>query len=355
MTTIPTAGRRLHSASPRTAAVLLGVLLVLGVAAGGAIELVRGPQWQASTDALVRAWSVDSLLLTGQTTPVTTADQADAAVVAVSRTVLERAATDLGEARGWEYLSEHVTAVPMPVSHFVTITATGVDGDTAQRISEAVAGAFSTVMRENLTTSAEGLASTQVGDGDPDIRLRSQLLTSTLQPIQVYRTTQPERITPTVRTPIALGIVGLAIGALVLLALALTRPSVTSARDAQRLLALPAAPFPRPHGGPEAARLIARLLEANPEGVVMVCPVNSAAEKTGLELVEWIRERSPDDADRVTPVLEPTGAVLDALPRHTAVAALVLVVPEGTARQEVTDAMALLGPWRAADAVIVTA
>lgn len=345
--------RRLHGATSRTAAILLAVLLVLGVGAGIVVELVRTPQWQASTDALIRTWSVESLLLTGQPTPVETEDQADAAVVAVSQTVLSRAAEALDEPGGWTELAERVTAVPVPTSHFVTITATGRDEQTAVRTSEAVATAFAQVMRENLTAAADGLVSTQTGEGDPDIRLRTQLLTWTLQPIQVYRTSQPEQLVPSAQTPVALGVVGLAIGALVILAMTLLRPSVTGARDAQRLLALPAVGF-GPGGEPETARLIARLLEVNPKGALMVAPVTADAEKAGLQLVEWIRQRS-DDTDRVQLVAEPTGAVLAAKPRRADVAALVLVVPEGTLRQDVSDAVALLSPWRAVDAVVVTA
>lgn len=345
---------RLRGATSRTAAILLAVLLVLGVGAGIAIEAVRAPQWQASTDALIRTWSVESLLLTGQPTPVETEDQADAAVVAVSQTVLTRAAEALGEGGDWTELAERVTAVPVPTSHFLTITATGRDEQAAVRTSEAVATAFAQVMRENLTAAADGLVSTQAGEDDPAIRLRTQLLTWTLQPIQVFRTTQPERLTPSVQTPIALGIVGLAIGGLVILAMTLLRPSITGARDAQRLLALPAVGF-GPTGSPDTARLIARLLDAHPKGALLVAPVTAEAEKHGQQVFDWIRERLDDSgADRVQLVPEPTGAVLGRKPRGADVAALVLVVPEGTARQDVSDAEALFSAWRAVDAVVVT-
>lgn len=347
--------QRLPAASPRTGAMLMGLLLLLGVLTGIVVELVRPPLWQASTDTLIRTWSVDSLLLTGQPTPVETADQADAAVVAVSQTVLERAAEQLGEP-DWVALSQRVTAEPVPTSHFVTITATGPDEDSAVRTSETVATAFAEVLRDNLTDAAEGLRSTQVGDGDPEIQLRVQLLTWTLQPVQVYRTTEPEQLTPSIRTPIALGVVGLAVGALLLLAATLLRPTVGSARDAQRLLSLPAAPFERPGGSPETARLVARLLEANPTGDLYVAPVTADAEKAGVELVEWIRERRGPDygTTRVQLIPEPTGAVLGAKPKRGDVAAMLLVVPAGTPRQDVTDAAALLAWWRATDAVVVT-
>lgn len=349
-----TALGRLRGATSRSAAILLTVLLVLGVGAGTVVELVRAPQWEASTDALIRTWSVESLLLTGQPTPVETEDQADAAVVAVSQTVLTRATEALGDGDDWADLAERVTAVPVPTSHFVTITATGPDELAAARTSEAVATAFAQVMRENLTAAAEGLTSTQIGEGDPDIRLRTQLLTWTLQPIQVFRTTQPAQLTPTVQTPIALGIVGLAIGGLVILAMTLLRPSVASARDAQRLLSLPAVGF-GPGGTPDTARLIARLLEAHPKGSLLVAPVTADAEKRGEQVVEWIRERLDDTAaGRVSLVPEPSGAVLATKPRRGEVAALVLVVPEGTPRQDVSDAEALLSTWHAVDAVVVT-
>lgn len=347
--------RRLPVTTPRMGALLMGALLLFGVVTGVLIEQLRPPLWQASTDTLIRTWSVDSLLLTGQPTPVETADQADAAVVAVSQTVLERAAERLG-APDWVALSRRVTAEPVPTSHFVTITATGPDEQSAVLTSETVATAFAEVLRENLTDAAEGLRSTQIGDGDPAIQLRVQLLTWTLQPVQVYRTTEPEQLTPSLQTPLALGVVGLAIGALVVLAATLLRPTVGSARDAQRLLSLPSAPFTRPGGSPETARLVARLLEANPTGDLYVAPVTADAEKASIELVEWIRERRGPDfgTTRVQLIPEPTGAVLGAKPKRSDVAAMLLVVPTGTPRQDVTDAAALLAWWRATDAVVVT-
>ena len=343
----------LHRLSRRAGVVLLTVLLVLGAGAGVAVEFTRGEQWRSSTDALVRTWSVDSLLLSGATTDVGTSDQADAAVVAVSQEVLGRAAADLDDGRAGQAQSEDVTATPVASSHIVTITATGRTAAEAETTSEAVAEAFAGYVRTTLTDAAAGLLATEAGQNTPEIQVRAQLLSSTLQPVEVFRTAQPTQTSPSVQTPIALGVVGLALGALVLLGLSMLRPAVTSARDAQRQVGLPAAAFDGERG-PDTARLIARLRETRPEGKLLFAPISAEAEKTGVELVEWIRSRSGDEAaSRIELAPEPTGAVLADRPAAGEVAALILVVPAGTPRSDLTDGVALLAPWRAPDAVVV--
>lgn len=344
--------RLLSRPTVRSAGVLLGVLAVLGVAAGMLVNVIRPPQWQASTDALVRTWAIDSLLISGQATPVTTEDQVDASTVATSQEVLTAAATRLADGRTWTDLEQTVTATPAEASHFVTITATARDAPTAQATAEAVANAFADLARQNLTAAAAGLTATAAGKGDPSVVLRGELLTTSLQPIQVYRTTQPKKLAPNVQTPIALGIVGLAIGGLALIVLFLARPSIGGARDAQRATSLPAVGF-RPDDGASVARLIARLSDVRPDGALLVCPVDAASEKAGLQLVEWIRERRPDGQE-VTLLPEPTGAVLSAKPRGSRVSALVVVAPHGTGREDLRDAISLLSAWRDVDAVIVT-
>lgn len=338
--------------SVRTSAVLLGLLAVIGVAAGVVVNLLRPPQWQASTDALVRTWSIDSLLISGEATPVSTEDQVDAATVATSQQVLGVAATTLADGRTWMDLSKGVTATPAVASHFVTITATGRDAASAQATSEAVAAAFSNVTRQNLVTAAAGLTSTADGSKDPQLVLRAQVLTRSLQPIQVYHDSQPKQLAPNVQTPIALGIVGLAIGGLALIVLFLARPSISAARDAQRATALPSVDF-RPEDGASVARLVARLSESRPDGTLMFCPVDAASEKAGLQLVEWVRERRPEQ-HQVLLLPEPTGAVLSPKPRGGRVTALVVVAPQGTPREELRDAISLLAAWRDVDAVVVT-
>jgi capsular polysaccharide biosynthesis protein len=341
----------LRRPTPRSAAVLLLVMLLVGLGAGLLVNAVRPALWKASTDALVRTWTIDSLLISGTATPVTTQDQADAATVAVSRQVLERAAQQLGDGRTGEQLALAVTATPVAGSHLVTISATGPDRDTAERTSQAAATAFADVTRQNLVVAAGALTSTPAGQDDPAVVLRSQLLAKSLEPIQVYSTAQPQQLSPSVQVPLALAIVGLAAGALVLVLLYRLRPAVTGARDAQRVVGLPAVEH-ADHNGAATARLVARMTDLQPHGELLVCPLDAAVEKDSLELVEWIRERVPDPR-RIQSVPEPTSAVLASTPRPGTICGLVMVVPVGTPRDVLRDATTLLDSWRSVDALIV--
>jgi capsular polysaccharide biosynthesis protein len=119
------------SLSRRASAVLVLVLTLLGAGAGFALETARGVQFQARTEVLVRFWSVESFLLTGQSSTVTSADVSDAATLAGSRDVLTRAADDLDDGRDAVDLSSAVSVAPSSASNAVTIVATAGDAATA--------------------------------------------------------------------------------------------------------------------------------------------------------------------------------------------------------------------------------
>ncbi|MFP5021575.1 YveK family protein [Pseudonocardia phyllosphaerae] len=350
--------RRWPVMTVRRAAVLMGTLFLVGLLAGLVVDQLRPASWKAGTDVLVRTWSTDSLLLTGQPAELTTADQADAATVAVSEPVLTRAAATLGAGMDWHELTTTVTAEPVPSSHLVRITATGTDERTAAARADAVAAAFADLRKEQLDAAAAGLVRTPAGATSADVRLRSQLLIGATRPLEVFRTAVPEQTSPGVTLPASAAIVGLGVGALVVLALTTLRPALGTGRDAQRAGALPGVDFdPARSGvdaGEELARMLGTLVDDGRRGALHVMPIVPAADKDASAVVEWVHERGYGSA---APVLlpEPTAAVLRPRPLSNAVLALALVVPAGTSREQLRDALRLLRPWRAADVVVVTA
>jgi capsular polysaccharide biosynthesis protein len=341
----------------RNAAVVMGVLLVLGTVLGFAADRIRPAEWQASSDVLIRTWSIDSLLLTGQPATLTTADQADAALVAVSEPVLTRALRSLGSDQDWHVFAETVTASPQLSSHVVTITASGPDAATAEARADAVANSFAALRKEQLDDAARGLVASQTGAADESLRQRSQLLIWSTQPVEVFRTAVPEQTSPSTTAPAAGGVVGLAVGALVVLGLSLGRPAIARPRDAQRATGLPALDFDSGAESLDTGAGIARMLtqfdEDGRRGAVLLCPVGAEAEKSAELVAEWARRRGYGSTPaEVLP--EPTTAVLRTRPKPSAVMTLLLVAPAGTSREALRDAVDLLDRWRRADAVVVT-
>ncbi|HEY3630213.1 MAG TPA: hypothetical protein VGL21_04910 [Jatrophihabitantaceae bacterium] len=347
---------KLRDGGARRAVIIVAALTLLGLAAGIALDRIQGPRWNASTAVLLRISSVDSLLLTGQAAPVSVADQVDASALAVSQTALTRAAIELGESKGWTELGTRVSAEPAPSSHVILIKATAPDRDSAQHTADVVAATYVAIMREQLSAAAASMAppSSPTDYAGSELQRRAQLLTGGVQPLQVFHTDKPTKLSGT-QTPVTLGIVGLAAGALVVLALTFLRRTITKPREAQRLVELPAVGFDRPDGGAQASRLVHGLLDDRPDGALMVCPVDVDAEKAALELAEWTRGRSDAaQAERVQLLAEPAVAVLGTRPTPGDAAALLLVVPAGTRNQVLADAVALLAIWRPVDAVVVT-
>ena len=347
--------RRILSA-PRWVAVLLVVgLTAIGGAAGWTVEHARGPQWQASTDVLVRFWSVESFLLSGQSNPVSSADVADAATLAGSRDVLDRAAKALHDGRTGTDLGKDVTVAPSDTSNAITIAATGTTATSASKASEAVATSMIEALQDRIEASSRGLATDGSSDFQGQLQQRADVLTRGVRPLVALATSEPEQIAPASKTMVAFAIVGLAAGTLLVIGLRFARPAVEQARVAQRMVSRPAVPF-GDDGSPDAARLVRRLLDDRPRGTILVLPVDAEAEKSAREFADWARGRSADasEANRVVSAPEPAGAVLSPRPGPTDVAAVLLVVPKSTPRRVLADAVTLLSSWRPADAVIVS-
>ena len=217
------------------------------------------------------------------------------------------------------------------------------------------------------------------GGSDTDVRSRAEFLTQSLDSLVVFRTAEPARVDPGASTPVAFGIVGLAAGAFVMLSLSFVRPRIMRARDAQRVVALPAVDFRPPDGGQEALLMIRGLLDGRANVLIVVCPVDSAAEAAALQFAEWAgqgrgaatavndvlvsssgssvsnrRTRPGPGEQRVMLVGPPEQAVLGRVPGPAESVAVLLVVAPGARRQTVVDAIALLADWRAAKVVVVS-
>lgn len=339
----------------RAAAIILTSLTLLGMAAGVVLNLVQGPTWTATTDVLVRAASVDEMLLTGTGYPISIADQIDESALATSQDVLIQAAHELNFPGGLTELQHHVTAAPQGSSHVIEIKATDRDAATAQHTADVVAAIYVTITKQRLESFAASLSpAAGAPAADSEVLRRAQLVTRTLQPLQVFHGDQPTQLSRA-RAPAALGIVGLAAGALVVLALTFLGPRIDRPRDAQRLLSLPAVHYDRRRGGPAATRLVHGLLNEHTPDELLVCPVDIDAERDAKRFADWTREQQADTSNhRVRLLPEPTSTVIGAQPRPGEVVRLLLVVPRGTSRHVLADTAALLATWRPVDAVVVT-
>jgi capsular polysaccharide biosynthesis protein len=347
--------------TPRRTRWIAGLLIVFLTAAGGAggweLGRIQGPEYQATTEVLVQFWSINGFLLTGQGTSVSPDDVADAATLATSTEVLAEAATALGDGRSVSDLAAEVTATPDTVSHGVTVTATGSTADAARLASAEVASAMIDSVDAQISDTANSLADTSDSEFASQVRQRAEVLRTSVRPLQELATGTPKQTAPTLKLPIALAVVGLALGVLIVIALTFARPVVGRARDVQRLVELPAAPFEQPLGGADASRLVRRILDTRETGSILVVPVDAAAEKSASAFADWARARTRDAAEAVRIVTspEPAGTVLGPRPVNGSVGAVVLLAPQGTPRRTLVDAVALMSTWRPVDAVVVPA
>jgi|1186.fasta_scaffold33606_2 capsular polysaccharide biosynthesis protein len=339
------------------AVLLIAVLTVAGGAGGWLAGRMQGPQYQATTQVLVQFWSINSFLLTGQGDTVGSSDVADAAALATSTDVLDAAARRLDDGRTGAELAGDVTATPGVTSHAVSIVATATTAADARTASAEVAAAMIESLDQRISDTAEGVAGTGDSTFAALVQQRAQVLTSSVKPLQALATGEPQQTAPTMKTPVALAMVGLAAAVLILVALTFARPVVGRAREVQRLVELPAVPFAEPLGGAEASGLVRRLFDTRTTGSIVVVPVDAAAEKSARAFAEWMRARTRDAAEaaRIVSTPDPAGTVLAPRPAGDALGAVVLVAPRGTPRRALTDAVALLSTWRSADAVVVPA
>jgi capsular polysaccharide biosynthesis protein len=344
--------RRLLSTPRWAAAALVLLFTVVGAVGGWAVEHAKGPQFQASTDVLVRFWSVESFLLSDQSTPVSSSDVVDAATLADSPDVLNRAAAALHDSRTGNDLATSVVVTPSSDSNDVNIAATAADPATARRTSAAVANAMISALDDRIKASIAGLpGGTEFQSG---VAQRAEVLMQSVRPLVALTTSQAKQTAPTTKSLVAFAVVGLAAGTLLVIGARFARPTLEEPRVAQRLTQRPAVPFSLDSGSPEAGRMMRRLLDERPRGSILVLPVEADSEKAAETFADWARAQTSSEAEagRIVVRPEPAGAVLAPRPTGNDVAAVLVVTPRGTARRTLSDAMSLLAPWRPADAIV---
>jgi capsular polysaccharide biosynthesis protein len=226
----------------RRTVVLAAVVVLLGIvgaAAGVLVNRVRGPEWSAETGIMIKLASPDVVLLTGLTPTVELEDLIDAAAVAKSQTVLTRAAAKMGSWYTLADLSEQIAVEPVGSSHIIKVTAKTPDRDLSIRTADAVASAYVEVTQEQLKATTDALQTVprppdpgRQGGSDitADVRSRAVILGQDVAMAEIIHTEDPKQTSPSITTPIALGIVGVAAGALGAVIVTLLRPAAGSRR-----------------------------------------------------------------------------------------------------------------------------
>lgn len=356
----------------RGAAAIMITLSLFGALLGVLINLAQTPKWTASTSVMVKVGEQDKFALNGEWSSPNFEDQIDLASVATNQDALITVARRLNLPDSLADLQENVTASPKGSSHVIVFSATQPDPELAQRVADAVATNFVEDSQRNMESLLQSLppvpapASAPDDDHpagaepapappgpDPEIVARASLLSNTIKPLQVFHDDLPSRPSPA-RTPAALAVVGLAAGALVVLALTFLGQRVDRARDAQRLLSLPAVDYDRSGNCPDADRLVSAMLREQPSAELLVCPVDPDSELAAVRFAGWVRKQGEGEDDRVVRLVpDPTSAVVGGRPAEGSVAGLLLVVPRGTPRQSVSDSVELLRTWVPASGVVV--
>lgn len=230
----------------KLAAVLLVGLAVLGAAAGFVIDRVRGPQFEASSVVQVQATpsSALAILISGNSEAVNPGDLVDVTNLATTSTVLDAAAKQLsaaGTPTTAGELSAAVTAEAVEASHLVTITASTASADLSQAYARAVADALAAEQQRQVAatlravpaaTDAAGDDQSNGADSAAAVRVRAGLLEGNLVPIKRVSDDPAIQTVPGNTLPIALGVVGLAAGALVAIGLSLGRRRPAAAAPA---------------------------------------------------------------------------------------------------------------------------
>lgn len=221
----------------KLAAVLLVGLAVLGAAAGFVIDRVRGPQFEASSVVQVQATpsSALAILISGNSEAVNPGDLVDVTNLATTSTVLGAAAKQLtaaGTPTSADELSAAVTAEAVEASHLVTITASTASADLSQTYARAVADALAAEQQRQVAatlravpaaTDAAGDDQSNGADSAAAVRVRAGLLEGNLVPIKRVSDDPAVQTVPGNTLPLALGVVGLAAGALIAIGLSLGR------------------------------------------------------------------------------------------------------------------------------------
>lgn len=350
------------------AAAIMVTLSLVGALLGFLVNLVQSPKWSATTSVMVKVGDQQRFALKDDWSGPSYEDQVDMASVATNQDALIAVARQLNLPDSLADLQKNTGAYPKGSSHVIVFSATQADPELAQRVADALATNFVESSQRGMEAMLQSLPPEPVEPPDPDhpvttpaappgpdheIIERAGLLTNTIKPLQVYHDDLPSRPSPA-RTPAALAVVGLAAGALVVLALTFLGQRVDRPRDAQRLLALPAVKYDRSGNCPEVERLVAAMIREQPAAELLVCPVDPDSELAAVRFAGWVRKQGEGKDGRVVRLVpDPTSAVVGARPVEGSVAGLLVVVPLGTPRQAVTDSVELLRTWVPASGVVV--
>lgn len=367
-----------RSLAVRAAALLL-LFAVVGTVAGVVIGRSKSATYVVDEQVLIQTWSIDSLVLSGQASDLTAEDQADATTIATSQAVLQNAVASLGEpGLTVADLRRDVTAESSPTSHFLTLQARAASPSQATARVQAVANAFVAVASDTVLASAKRLAdlpANQVGVNSTaeTIRVRAQLVLETTKPVVLYPAQNAVKVGVSgSKAGAAGGIVGLAVGALVVVALSFAPPKVLRSADVSSQLALPGLDWVAGREPALSAGLAADLMLQATRGLVVVCPatrsVSGAAEAVARWLSQapahWALERSlsppqlagrhsEPSTPRVALINPPSSGLAGTRPDANLVRSLVLVAQSGTPTADVERAIATLSRWRDVDAMIV--
>ncbi|WP_284250592.1 hypothetical protein [Litorihabitans aurantiacus] len=214
----------------RVAAVLAGGL-VLGAVAGLVLDQVRGPRHEVTSTVMVQATPASTLglLMNGAGEPVTAGDLVDVALLTTSTPLLEAAAAEVsrsGTAVDADDLAGWVTAEPVLSSHLLTLTVEAPDAALATAVADALTAQLLAQQQAEVDAvlASVPLPAAETPGIDPageQLRLRAELVAGALAPLRAVSTTAPEQTAPGVLMPAALGVVGFAAGALVVIGLSL--------------------------------------------------------------------------------------------------------------------------------------
>lgn len=353
------------------AAAIMITLALVGALLGFLVNLIQPPKWSATTSVMIKVGQQDRYALNGDWSDPSYEQQIDLGSIATNQDALIAVARQLNLPDSLADLQKNTGAYPKGNSHVLVFSATQADPELAQRVADALATNFVESSQRNLEALLQSLPpepAKPIEDDhpagtpavpppppgpDPDIVARAALLTNTIKPLQVFHDDLPNRPSPA-RTPAALAVVGLAAGALVVLALTFLGQRVDRPRDAQRLLSLPAVNYDRSGNCPDVERLVTAMIRAQPRSELLVCPVDPDSELAAVRFAGWVRKQGEGKDDRIVRLVpDPTSAVVGARPAEGSVAGLLVVVPRGTPRQAVSDSIELLRTWVPASGVVV--
>jgi len=208
---------------------ILAAGLVLGVAAGLVLGVVRGPLHRAVASVMVQATPTSTLglLMNGTSAAIGSGDMVDVALLATSTPLLTAAAEDVSSTGDHpevtaDDLADWVSSEPVLSSHLVQITVEAPEPGLATSVLEALTTQLVDEQQAQVDAVVDAVPVPEPSEVGTDpaaeqLRVRLGLVAETLVPLRVVSIGAPEQTAPGVVLPAALGVVGVAAGALVVI------------------------------------------------------------------------------------------------------------------------------------------